>query len=54
MKNLKQLSTNEKIMIGFMIILLLIIISQWQKTWDGIKKGMTPYQNEQPVKQIRE
>lgn len=54
MKNWKELSTNEKVMIGFAIVLLIILITQWEKTWNGVKKGMEPYKQEQTSNPVKE
>lgn len=44
----KQLSTNEKVMIGFIIILIIGLALRWGTIWDGVKKGFEPYNKEQP------
>lgn len=49
MKKWKELSNNEKIMIGFAIILLIILLLNWKSTVEGIKKGFEPYNIEKPT-----
>lgn len=46
----KKLTSNEKLMIGFALILLTAIIFKWNPIWEGIKKGFKPYHYEQPAK----
>lgn len=50
MKSWKELTLNEKVMIGFAIVIFIILISQWEQTWKGIKKGMEPFKQEQNSK----
>ena len=47
MRKWKELNTNEKVMIAFAIALVIILLTQWQKTWDGITKGVEPFKTEQ-------
>jgi len=46
----KKLSTNEKVMIGFIIILFIGLALRWGTIWEGVKKGFEPYKQEQPKK----
>lgn len=43
------LSKSEKVMIGFIFILVLAIAFRWKPIYEELKKGIEPYINEQPA-----
>ncbi len=49
-KKWNDLSQIEKFFVGFIIILLIAIALNWSRVYEGIKKGITPYQTEQNEK----
>lgn len=40
-----KLSSTEKVMIGFVLFLVLIIALRWNEVWEGVKKGFEPFIN---------
>jgi len=50
LNKLKNLSLNEKVMLGFIILLILGIAYRWPYIKDGVLKGIKPYKKEQLFK----
>lgn len=46
METWKKLSTTEKAMIGFIVILIIMVALNWQHVSKGIKKGIEPYNSQ--------
>lgn len=38
-----KLNTNEKVMIGFILLFVLMILMNWSKVSEGFKEGIKPY-----------
>ena len=47
MNRWRLLSTNEKVMIGFIIMLVIGLALRWGTIWKGVKKGFEPYKQQQ-------
>lgn len=47
MKNWKAYSKTEQFLIGFIVVLIFAIALNWKRVYNGIKKGIEPYQTEQ-------
>lgn len=43
MRKFKDLSTNEKVLISFLIILLILIGFNYKEVWDGLVNSFKPY-----------
>jgi len=50
MRKFKDLSTNEKMMISFVIVLILSLAFSWDRVADGFKDGFKSY-TEQSVQE---
>lgn len=50
MQKWKDMSRTEKFLAGFIIALIIAIALNWTRVYEGIKKGMQPYQKEQKQK----
>ncbi len=48
--NLKKLNTNEKALIGIILILCIVILLSWGRISKGMKEGFEPYLKEQTDK----
>lgn len=47
----KQLQNTEKVMIGMIIILAIMVLLNWKKVSEGLNKGYNPVKKEIPAKQ---
>lgn len=53
MKNWKNMSGNEKMMIGFMLIMLIAIVLSWSRISKGLEKGLQPYKKNMNTEELK-
>jgi len=47
MKKWKDYSKTEKFLLGFIFVLIIAIALNWKRVYNGVIKGVEPYQKEQ-------